>query len=190
MSLEINLELSDDDLVHFKDALRQAQDTVRTRDPATIIADAHKILEETRDQHLPSFIRERLDQVGPMIDMAEDVGFELSADERERVYASLVYLADPLDFIPDTVPVLGFLDDAIMIDLCAEELRHELEAYGDFTEWRQEEAERRGVDASKLGVQRMEWADARRVEIMQRMRRRRNESYASGTWNPTLFRIR
>ncbi|HLI18262.1 MAG TPA: YkvA family protein [Rhodanobacteraceae bacterium] len=190
MSLEINLELSDDDLVHFKDALRQAQETARTRDPATIVADAHKILEQTRDQHLPSFIRERLDEVGPMIAMAEDVGFELSADERERVYASLLYLADPVDFIPDTVPVLGFLDDAIMIDLCVEELRHELEAYSDFAEWREEEAQRRGVDPSKLGVQRMEWADARRIEIMQRMRRRRNESYASGNWNPTLFRVR
>ncbi|HEU0277551.1 MAG TPA: YkvA family protein [Rhodanobacteraceae bacterium] len=189
MALEINLALSDDDLEYFKDALRAAQKTVRGRDPKQIAAAASKVLEGTRGQHLPAFIADRLHDVEQMIAMAEDIGFELSSGECERVRAALVYLAEPLDFIPDTVPVLGYLDDAIMIALCKDELRYELDAYADFRQWREEEAARRGIDASKLGVKRMEWADARRIEVMQHMRRRRDTSYASGGWKPTLFRV-
>ncbi|MGH8155695.1 MAG: YkvA family protein [Rhodanobacteraceae bacterium] len=189
MSLAINLELTDDDLVPFKEALRSAQKTVRAHDPAQIATDARKTLAETRDQHLPSFIRDRLDVVEQLIDMAGDIGFELSPGERERVNASLVYLSDPLDLIPDSTPVLGYLDDAIMIELCSEELKHELDAYADFVEWREDEARRRGVDSAALGAKRMDWADARRAEVMARMRRRRSESYASGAWKPTLFRV-
>lgn len=189
MALEINLELTDDDLVPFKEALRQAQKTVRAHDPAQIATDARKTLAETRDQRLPGFIRDRLEVVERLIDMAGDIGFELSPGERERVNASLIYLSDPLDLIPDTTPVLGYLDDAIMIELCSEELKHELDAYADFTEWREDEARRRGVEPATLGVKRLEWADARRAEVMARMRRRRSESYASGAWRPTLFRV-
>src|SRR5581483_7069286 len=71
---------------------------------------------------------------------ASDCGFALPPEDCHRVLAVLAYLADPVDFIPDTVPALGFLDDAIMIELCRNELRFEIEAYEDFSAWREEEA--------------------------------------------------
>ena len=113
----------------------------------------------------------------------------------------------PGDAIPDHVPVLGFLDDAIMIELCARELRHEIEAYGDFVEYRQRESERRGLKPDTVG--RADWLDARREELQERMRRRRGReagsgfgtgygsssgygpvsSYSSGGWRPGLFKF-
>ena len=189
MALDIQLTLSDADLAPFTDGLKRSQQQVRGHDPAAIVAEARKLLDDTRGQSMPSYIRERLDQVEPMIAMAEDKGFELAQDERERVLAVLAYLADPVDFIPDTVPALGFLDDAIMVELAQNELQHEIEAYSDFSAWRADEARRRGEDPAKLGLVRLDWADARRAEAMEQMRRRRSASYISGDWQPTLFRI-
>ena len=87
--------------------------------------------------------------------------------------------------------ILGFLDDAIMIELCVRELQHEIEAYEDFIEYRKDEAQARGVDPASLKTQRHEWAEARRVELIDRMRKRRGQSYqSSGGWKPTLFSFR
>jgi hypothetical protein len=38
-------------------------------------------------------------------------------------------------------------------------------------------------------VQRADWADARAAEAIARMHRRRRDSYASGAWKPTLFKV-
>lgn len=190
MALEINLTLSDNDLGHFTQAMRDAQASAANRPGAEIIAAARQLLEDTRSTEIPAFIRERLDSVESMIAMASDTGFGMPEEDCGRVLAVLAYFADPVDFIPDTVPALGFLDDAIMIELCREELRFEIEAYEDFTAWREQEAQLHGVDAASLTVQRVDWAEARRQEAIERMHRRRRESYVSGNWQPTLFRVR
>lgn len=109
MALDINLTLSDDDLSHFTDAMRQAQESAKGRDAAGIIADARKLLQEESHGRAPDYIRERLDTVESMIDMASDAGFALPEEDCHRVLAVLAYFADPVDFIPDTVPALGFL---------------------------------------------------------------------------------
>jgi uncharacterized membrane protein YkvA (DUF1232 family) len=41
----------------------------------------------------------------------------------------LAYFSDPEDSGPDHIPVLGFLDDAIMIELVVEELKDNIEAF-------------------------------------------------------------
>ena len=54
---------------------------------------------------------------------------------------------------------------------------------------RRAEAEDRGIDPTTLGAQRADWADARAAEAIARMQRRRSDSYASGVWKPTLFKV-
>ena len=190
MPMDINIQLSDDDLQFFVKGMREVEAGIQGADSDKIITAAQGLLDETRGaQHAPPFISERLDSVESLISMAGDVGFNLPDEDRHRVLAALAYLADPEDSIPDRVPVLGFLDDAIMIELCRRDLQFEIEAYDDFCTWRNDEARARGEDPAKLMVQRADWADARAAEAIARMHRRRRESYASGAWKPTLFKV-
>jgi uncharacterized membrane protein YkvA (DUF1232 family) len=64
--------------------------------------------------------------------MIEDKEYALPKSEASAVLAALSYFADPHDLIPDALPGLGFLDDAIMIKLVEEEFEHEIWGYRKF----------------------------------------------------------
>ena len=191
MSLAITIELGDADLQHFISAMQRAQQEAKNLSAREITDAASKLLVDGHKVALPQFIAERLGKLDSMIAMTRDEGFSLPEEDRQRVLACLTYFANPQDIIPDAVPVLGFLDDAIMIELCVRELQHEIEAYEDFVAYRSDEATRRGVDVATLKTERVEWAEARRLELIDRMRKRRGQSYQkSGGWKPTLFSFR
>jgi uncharacterized membrane protein YkvA (DUF1232 family) len=192
MPLAITIELDDADLKHFIDAMQKAYDNVDSLAPQHITDAAAKLLKQDPGRKLPDFISERLEKLGHLIAMVHDEGFGMPDEDRRRVLACLAYFANPDDLIPDQVPVLGFLDDAVMIVLAVRELAQELDEDTLFVAYRKTEAVRHGVDPASLKTQRVEWAEARRVELIERMRRRRRDSYAgtnAGKWQPTLFRF-
>lgn len=209
MSLTITIELSDRDLEHFENAQKQAVAAAEKKSAEDVIKAAEALLAEAVKAEVPDFIAQRLAKLDDMIAMLRDEAFALPEEDRQRVLSALVYFADPKDIIPDSVPVLGFLDDAIMIELCTRALRHEIEAYDDFCDYRQREAEARGLDPATLG--RADFLEARRAELIDRMHARRNrergggpghgygsssgwgsgKSYLAGqSWRPGLFRTR
>ena len=190
MSMDICITLSDADLKLFVDGMKGAQKKVDNLDAVSIVGAARKLLEDTRRKDLPDFVATRLKHLETMIAMVEDAGFGLPETDRDNVLACLTYFASPDDLVPDDVPVLGFLDDAIMIELCAIELKHEIEAYNDFRKWRDNEASRRSLNTAELMLTRVDWAEVRRAETIERMHRHREESYVSGTWAPVLFKVR
>ena len=61
--------------------------------------------------------------------MVEDEDWNLPPEDVTRVINALAYFANAKDLIPDDVPGLGFLDDAVMVDLVMRELAHEVKAY-------------------------------------------------------------
>jgi uncharacterized membrane protein YkvA (DUF1232 family) len=190
MSLDISISLTDSDLKLFIDGIKGAEKKVDNQDEAAIVAEARKLLGEGHRTSLPDFVSTRLKHLDTMIAMVEDKGFGLPDADRNNVLAALAYFSSPDDLLPDNIPVLGFLDDAIMIELCVRELEHEIEAYCDFRKWRNNEATRRGEDHAELMLTRIEWAEARRIQTIERMHRKREESYASGRWAPVLFSVR
>jgi uncharacterized membrane protein YkvA (DUF1232 family) len=202
MPLSISFELSDRDLEHFQNAIKAATFTAGSKSAEEVTAAAGKLLEEATNLQLPDFIYERLDKLDALIAMLRDEGWQLPEEDRQRVLSALVYFADPKDIIPDNVPVLGYFDDAIAIELCVRELRHELDAYEEFCDFRQNEAERRGLNPAAVG--RAEWLGARRDELQDRMHRQRSRDFGTGygnssgfaregytnAWRPSLLRVR
>lgn len=178
MPLSIQFELSDRDLEHFTQAMQKAREAAGHKSRDEIIAAATRLLEGAEKVEVPDFIAQRLDRLDAMIAMLRDEAWHLPEEDAQRVLSALVYFADPADIVPDHVPVLGYFDDAIAIEMSVRELRHELDAYDEFCEFRQGEAERRGLDPAKVG--RADWLEARRDELVDRMHRRRNRQTGSG----------
>ncbi|HWI24173.1 MAG TPA: YkvA family protein [Lysobacter sp.] len=201
MSISLNFELNDHDLEHFQAALAASRKAAENRTPEEVIECASKLLADAQKVHIPDFIKARLLRLDDMIAMIRDEGWAMPEADRQRVLSALVYFCDPQDVIPDNVAVLGFLDDAIMIELSVRELKHELDAYDDFCDYRQHEASRRGMDPAKVG--RADWLDSRRDELIDRMHSRRERDYGVGYgsssgygrasytrgWRPGIFKF-
>lgn len=204
MALSVAFELSDKDIEHFTNALNAAREAAAHKTSDEIIAAASGLLVEAQKVHVPDFVGARLAQLDTLIAMARDEGFHLPEEDRQRVLSALVYFNDPKDVIPDSVPVLGYLDDAIMIELCVRDLRHEFDSYEDFCDYRQAEAVRRGQNPASVG--RADWLESRREELIERMHSRRDRDFGTGygsssgysskrsyiagaSWRPGIFKL-
>ena len=178
MSITLNFELNDRDLAHFQAAMERSRKSAEGKSEADIINAATALLDDAQKVHIPDFIKDRLLRLDDMIAMVRDQSWALPDTDKQRVLGALMYFCDPSDVIPDHVEVLGFLDDAVMIELSVRELKHELDAYDDFCDYRAHEAKRRDVDPATLG--RTDWLDSRREELIDRMHQRRERDFGTG----------
>ena len=166
MAYKLVIELSERDLRHFRREMRRARDSVRIAEDEEIIRASRDLLREFEEVELPDFVTERVAKVRLLLDMLEDPDWALAETERAPVLAGLAYLCDPEDIIPDSLPGIGLLDDAVMIELVFRELHHEIDAYADFVALRSE----LGSSDSRASEARL---TRRRDQLMKRMRTRR-----------------
>jgi len=170
MSLRVSFELDDNDLTHFRLIMREARKAAARMAPEDIVAAAEDLLQDIATTNTPGFIQERIEKLRLLIRMMSDLEWRLPHQEATRVLNALAYFAEPEDLIPDHIPGLGFLDDAIMVELVVRELRHEIEAYQDFCDARiRDEA----TSGRKTLTNRETWLNGRREKLQSRMRRRR-----------------
>jgi uncharacterized membrane protein YkvA (DUF1232 family) len=181
MSMKISFELTDRDLGFFRAALMKSREAVRDAEESEIIDAIGTVLDEIRQSEpLPDFVAKRIPELESLISMLTDEEWQLPEADRERLLAMFVYFADPEDIIPDNVPVIGYLDDVIVIELVVRELQHIREAYDDFCQFRVEfdNDQEENTDA----VIRRDRIDRRRQQLHQRMKRRTSRRSKSGLW--------
>ena len=169
MAFEVTFELKESDLEHFRNVMRESKSGAKSLSETEILANAKSLSQDVKGD-VPVFVSERIQKLETLVAMIEDSEWNIPAEERADVLSALAYFSDPEDLVPDHIPVLGFLDDAIMIELVAEELKDDIEAFEEFCAYRSREEGRSG-DAK---VTREEWLDSKRRELHSRMRNRRS----------------
>ena len=168
MPLKLTIELSNRDLRHFQRELKRARDAVSIADDEEILAAAAELVESLRGTELPDFVATQLERLGALQAMLTDADWTLTEAERGQILAALAYVCDPEDIIPDNIPGIGLLDDAVMIELVFRELEHEIAAYRDFHAYRATLPKRAPDAAAQARL-----LARRREQLTQRAARRR-----------------
>lgn len=169
--MRICLELEPADIERLHAALARARRASACADEIDVIEAAKYALDHLNTAGSPAFVRKRVVEVQKLICMLEDEAWALSGDERNDIVETLVYFSDPDDLIPDEIEVIGLLDDAIMLELLLQRMRHVRKAYADFCTFRAALcADLRDADARRAHARDLATL---RTQLQARMRRTR-----------------
>lgn len=183
MPLDITFTLSDHDLEHFQAIVNKAKSAMDIpHDEEAIQLATKQLIRDARTSDLPEFISERIEKLEVVTNMIADVEWQLSETDRNRVLGALIYFCNPEDLIPDHIPGLGFLDDAIYVELIIRELNYEIESYQEFYQFRIAEEARRREKGLDPYVEREEWLADKRAALHARMRKRRTGRSDNRRW--------
>ena len=182
MSIEVKFTLNDADLEHFRQVMKQAQGNVQNLSESDILSNAKKLSGDVKGS-VPEFVSERLQKLETMVAIIEDDEWQIPDEERSEVLSALAYFSEPEDLVPDHIPVLGFLDDAIMIELVAGEFKDDIDAFEEFCSYREREEDRAGDTT----ITREEWLGSKRRELHGRMRTRRSSRRGGGSSFRSIF---
>jgi len=179
--LTVSFTLRERDVEHLRWLMRRVGADAAKLDEAEILAAVDDIVRRIRAATSPDYVLERAAKLESLVEMVRDRDWGMPDDVRERVIGALAYFAKPNDLIPDGIPGLGFLDDAIMIELVARDLAHELAGYEGFRGTRMTvTVHHRGADGSEAPsaelAQRLQIERERqRARILERELRDRQE---------------
>ena len=175
-TLKVEFELSQADLDFFREQLDRSSEAFAEADEGRVLAGVADMMDKALASKPPAFVKSRIRKLGPLIAMLDDGDWKLEGEDRERIVNTLAYFADPDDLIPDATPGIGYVDDAIMIEIVTAGLAPELEAYADFVAHRDE------LEAQKPEAKPMPSLTEARDVMQARMRRRRSRAKAGGIW--------
>jgi len=130
---KVTFTLDDSDAEYFRSLYRKAKTGAKTQSRDQIIADARAIVHDVQSaKKTPSFVKDAIAILADLVDLIQDEDYAAPQKVQTEVLAALAYFSDPEDLIPDNIPGLGFLDDAIMVKFIEDEFKHELWGYRKF----------------------------------------------------------
>lgn len=184
-----NFRLSTLDMERFNQLLSSLAGDRAPLDCDQVVTAARLLADSYGSQSTPACIRQRLEQADSLTNMLADHGWQPANEAVAPASAVLDYLNGHNDLIPDWIPQVGQLDDAIVIEAAWPRLAGEVLSYQDFCRLRLIEAELQQQDIEAFRFDRKDWEVSRRAEagLREHQRRVRTSSYVPDV--PGFFRI-
>ena len=140
---KVTFSLDESDADYFRSLYRKAKTGAADQDPETIIRGARDVVARVRaSKKTPQFVIDAISVLADLVDVVQNEAYAAPQKVKSEVLAALAYFTNPEDLIPDHVPGLGFLDDALMVKFIEEEFKHELWGFRRFRD-RRDSAEQR-----------------------------------------------
>ncbi len=151
---------------------------------------ARRVLRTAATGGQSPFIASRMRRAAEMRALSAEAAWTSAEVTARRIHDLIAYLDDPNDLIRDDIPVIGRLDDALLVDIAMDTLREEVEDYAEFRRYRFAEASRRGVGIEALDLDRPRWQVEREDELRleRQLRRVRGSDYAASAAE-RVFRV-
>lgn len=178
-AFKVSFTLDEADASYFRGLFRKAKKHASDQEAVEIVAAAKELVDSVRgSKKTPGFVLEAIGTLEDLTRIIEDSDWAAPKKITDQVVAALAYFANAEDLIPDHIPVLGFLDDAIMIKFVEDEFKHELAAYRKFRRFR-DGAEQRpwtGVARQRLPVR----LEAQRTKLREQVEQKKKADAAKG----------
>ncbi len=142
-NFKVVFQLDEQDASYFRGLYRKAKKGAAALDRDQVIADAEALVKKVQgSKKVPPFVSRAIEPLADLIQLLQDKDYSVPKPVEKDIVAGIAYFAEPEDLIPDHVPVLGYLDDAIMVRFLEDEFQDEIWAYRKFRGYR-ETAEQR-----------------------------------------------
>ena len=174
-TFKISFTLDESDVAYFRKLFRTARRQVADQDVDEVLKAVQSLIDRVRQgRKQPRFVQESVQVLEDLVEMLRDPDYDLPRGPRTEVLAALSYFANPEDLIPDQIPGLGFLDDAIMIKMLENEFKHELWGYRQFRKFRASAEQRpwTTIARQRLPQRLLEQRKRIRAEVDRRKRER------------------
>ncbi|MDQ3495133.1 MAG: YkvA family protein [Pseudomonadota bacterium] len=121
---------------------------------------AQRALDRYAEGGQPAFVTARMSALARLESMADDPGWAPDDVLRQHLHVLQAYVLSTDDLIPDRLPVVGRLDDAVLIDVGLQLVREDLAEYEDFCRFRRVAADFAGITVEETGLTRNHWLEA------------------------------
>ncbi len=184
-----SFRLSSWDLERFNALLLTLASDRTPLDCDQVVTAARLLADSSGSQSIPTCIRQRLEQADALAHMLADPAWQAANEALVPASAVLGYLKGQDNLIPDWIPLVGQLDDAILIDAAWPRLSGEVVSYQDFCRLRLIEAQLHQQEIAAFHFDRNDWEVARSAELalFEHQRRVCNSSYVPEAAG--LFRV-
>ncbi len=162
MSTKYNIDITNEVTNHFNQVLKQYNSNNNT----VKLQHVKKMLGQLKDSK-EEYVLMHIEPLNQMLQIYSDNQWQMTQQTKNTIYAAFSYLLQEDDLIPDTIPVIGLLDDCIVIDIAINKIYQELTSFRDFSRCRTVYAK-----GKQFAVN--DWSKIKKFEATSHLRNRRN----------------